>query len=127
VAATLAEDLEQLIADRHGFRPQVLVLSRDELRRAVTANPFAGAETDPRRVHLFFLAQPATTPDLPAVAQLKSDRENYQLNDRVFYLHAPDGIGRSRLAARVERCLGVATTARNSRTVFQVLAMATAD
>jgi uncharacterized protein (DUF1697 family) len=41
-------------------------------------------------------------------------------------LHAPDGIGRSRLAARVEQLLGVEATARNWRTVSKVAALAAA-
>jgi uncharacterized protein (DUF1697 family) len=36
----------------------------------------------------------------------------------------PEGIGRSKFAARAERLLGVAGTARNWRTVTQLLAMA---
>jgi uncharacterized protein (DUF1697 family) len=41
-----------------------------------------------------------------------------------LYLHAPEGIGRSRLAARAESLLGVAATARNWRTVTQLLELA---
>ncbi|HVW02493.1 MAG TPA: hypothetical protein VHB77_19210 [Planctomycetaceae bacterium] len=44
-----------------------------------------------------------------------------------FYLHTPDGIGRSKLAANAERHLAVAATARNSRTVEKLLEMALAD
>ena len=42
----------------------------------------------------------------------------------MFYLHAPDGIGRSKLAANIEKVLGVPTTARNWRTVRKVMEMA---
>jgi uncharacterized protein (DUF1697 family) len=42
----------------------------------------------------------------------------------VFYLHAPDGIGRSKLASRVEKHLGVTATARNFRTVEKLMALA---
>jgi len=41
----------------------------------------------------------------------------YLLTDSAFYLYAPDGVGRSRLASNVERCLAVPATARNWRTV----------
>lgn len=41
-----------------------------------------------------------------------------------LYLHAPNGIGRSRLAATAEQCLGVETTSRNWRTLCKVAAMA---
>ena len=55
---------------------------------------------------------------------IKSERERFFLGDGVFYLHAPDGIGRSKLAANVERLLGVRATARNWRTVGKVMEMA---
>jgi len=45
------------------------------------------------------------------------------LTDRVFYLNAPDGIGRSKLADYVEKYLGVTTTARNFRTVEKLMTM----
>jgi uncharacterized protein (DUF1697 family) len=44
--------------------------------------------------------------------------------DQVFFLHAPEGVGRSRLAARVEKLLGVPVTDRNWRTVCKILEMA---
>jgi uncharacterized protein (DUF1697 family) len=42
----------------------------------------------------------------------------------VAYLHAPDGIGRSKLAARLEKALGVAGTGRNWRSVGKILEIA---
>jgi len=50
--------------------------------------------------------------------------ESYVLTDRAFYLHAPDGVGRSKLAANAEKYLGVATTARNYRTIEKLVSMA---
>jgi len=55
---------------------------------------------------------------------LRGERERFQLIDRVFYLHAPDGIGRSKLAANAERLLGVPMTDRNWRTVRALWDMA---
>ena len=46
--------------------------------------------------------------------------ERFRLTDNALYLHAPEGIGRSRFASRAERCLGVAATARNWRTVSKL-------
>ena len=61
--------------------------------------------------------------DLGALESIKSDRERFALKDRVFYLHAPEGIGRSKFAANTEKLLGVAITGRNWRTVRKVMAM----
>ena len=56
--------------------------------------------------------------------EYRAGSERYRLVQRVFYLYAPDGIGRSKLAAQVERRLGVPATARNFRTVTKIRAMA---
>ena len=116
-----SEQSATVIADAHGFRPQVVVLEVVELQRAVEQNPFPDGE--PKAVQLYFLTEPAT-PDEQAIEALRANSERYVAAETVFYLHAPDGIGRSKLAAKVERCLGVATTARNLRTVNKLLAMA---
>jgi len=102
----------------------VLVLESEEFEKAVRSNPFPEAESEPKSLHAYFLATPPERPDLEALEGIKGDRERFVLGDRVFYLHAPDGIGRSRLAARAEKLLGVPATARNWRTVRKVKDMA---
>ena len=75
-------------------------------------------------LHLFFLASVPENPDLKTLESYRRDSERFALEGKVFYLHAPDGIGRSKVAARAERALGVAATARNWRSVGKTLAMA---
>jgi len=123
--------LEQLIADAidgaFGFRPNVLVLSADNFAAALAANPYPEGLDDPKTVHFSFLAEPASNADLPALEALRAESERFHLTGEVFYLHAPDGIGRSKLAAQVERHLGVAATARNLRSVMKIAALAGID
>jgi len=57
---------------------------------------------------------------------LKKDSERFRLIGRVFYLHAPEGVGRSKLASGSERLLGVPMTDRNWNTVCKLREMATA-
>ena len=123
-ASLLSGRIMAAIKERHGFEPRVLVLGSDELEQAVRSNPFPEAESEPRTLHAYFLASPPERPDLDALEGMKGDRERYDLGEGVFYLHAPDGIGTSRLAANVERLLGVPATARNWRTVRKVMDMA---
>jgi uncharacterized protein (DUF1697 family) len=122
--ARLAEDLTAAISKSHGFEPRVLILSRSELERAADGNPFPKAKENPQTLHLFFLAELPKKPDLKALESLKAGREAFALTNRIFYLYTPDGFGRSKLAARAERLLGVEATARNWRTVTTLLAMA---
>jgi uncharacterized protein (DUF1697 family) len=123
-SARLAKQVSAAVLRRHGFEPRVLVLSRGELARAASANPFPEAGDHPTSLHLFFLAARPARPDLPAMEALKAQSERFALKGKVFYLHTPDGFGTSRLASRAERLLGVDATARNWRTVTTVLQMA---
>ncbi|MEW5975079.1 MAG: DUF1697 domain-containing protein [Acidobacteriota bacterium] len=122
--ARLARQLPTEIQMRHGFQPQVFLLSLAALRRAMANNPFPEAEADPGSLHLGFLAAAPKNPDLEKLNSLKKGSERFHLDDGVFYLHAPEGVGRSKLAASAEKLLGVAMTDRNWRTVCKISELA---
>ena len=123
-ASLLSNKIRAAIKKSHVFEPQVLLLEPEDIDRAVESNPFPEAESEPKSLHVHFLASMPKKPDLGALESIKSDRERFVLKDGVLYLHAPDGIGRSKLAANAEKLLGVAITGRNWRTVCTVMEMA---
>jgi uncharacterized protein (DUF1697 family) len=121
----LSNQISAAIKKRRGFDPHVLLLELKDLERVIQQNPFpAEAETDPKALHAGFLAATPQRPDLKTLESLKSDSERFRLIGRVFYLHAPEGVGRSKLAAKSERLLGVPMTDRNWRTVRTLWQMA---
>jgi uncharacterized protein (DUF1697 family) len=124
-ASLLSSKIRAAIKESHGFEPQVLLLTPEEMVRAIESNPFPEAESEPKTLHVHFLASMPKDPDLGTLESIKSDRERFALKDKVFYLHAPDGIGKSKLAANAEKLLGVAVTSRNWRTVCKVMTMLT--
>ena len=123
-ASLLSNKIRAAIRNRRGFEPQVLLLEPEEIEKAVESNPFPEAESEPKTLHAYFLASMPKNPDLDALEGIKSERERFVLKDGIFYLHAPDGIGRSKLAANAEKLLGVSATARNWRTVRKLMEMA---
>ena len=50
----------------------------------------------------------------------KNEFRKIYLNEQKFYLYKPEGFGRPKLAARVEKLLGVPATARNWNTVLKL-------
>ena len=122
-APELADRISAAVNESHGFRPKVLLLEVDELKEAIAANPFPEAEAHPKSLHLFFLASVPENPDLKTLESYRRDSERFALKGKVFYLQAPDGIGRSKVAARAEKALGVAATARNWRSVGRILGL----
>lgn len=116
----LAAEIGAAIGESHGFVPRIMLLTLADLQTAVSQNPFPATDEQYKTLHFYFLDSTPANPDLAGLASLKRDSEQFELIDTVFYLHAPDGIGRSKLAEKVERALGVATTARNWRTVSKI-------
>lgn len=119
----LIQEMGDATAAQFGFRPSILLLTADEFLAAVANNPFPEAIDEPRSLHYFFLESRPDSPDLDGIVQLATPTERFQLIDTVFYLHAPDGLGRSKFAASVERKIGVPATARNYNTIQKLSAL----
>ena len=119
----LSDSISTRIKKRHGFAPFVLLLSLEELEKIVANNPFPEVQTDPKVLHIGFLASVPKEPNLKTLESLRGENERFRLVDNAFYLYAPNGVGRSKLAANTERLLGSSMTDRNWRTVSKVLEM----
>ncbi len=124
-ADVLIEKIQKLLRRHYAFQPDVLVLTEEELYDAKRLNPFPRAAADPKTLHFYFMSEPVADPDMSQIQDAAVPSERFKLIGRVFYLHAPDGVGYSKLAANVEKFLGVVVTARNYRTVGKLLAMLT--
>lgn len=122
-AAELSRSLADLINTKYRFRPEVLVLTADNFSKIVDETPFAVRPGAENRLHIWFLQKPASGVNTARLAELAAASERFVQTRTAFYLHAPDGIGRSKLANKVEQCLGVQATARNFRTVGKILGM----
>ncbi|RFB79287.1 DUF1697 domain-containing protein [Methylovirgula sp. 4M-Z18] len=122
-AAAWSKRIGAAVEKAHGFRPAVLMLRTADLDAAIKANPFPMDNEDPKALHLVFLAAAPAKLDRAGFDALKVGREAYALHGNVFYFFAPDGIGRSKLGAKMGKLLGQGT-ARNWRTVLQLQEMA---
>jgi len=117
----LAGKIERLVKEKFDCAPTVVVISKAELAAAIRGNPFPGAHQNHKLLHLYFFASPPRPPDIEPLARLDAGREEFGLKGCVFYLWTPDGFPDSILRSRIERCLGVPATARNWRTVNELL------
>ena len=123
----LADEIGNGLFARFGFRPLILLLTRDELRQVLADNPFRHIHSVDETLHCFFLFKPATAPDTNGLNAARSAREQWVLKNGVLFLSAPDGFGQSKLAAKVEKLIGVPATARNWRTITQLCEIADAQ
>jgi uncharacterized protein (DUF1697 family) len=108
------------INEKFDFEPHLLVLEKSEFEASVKNNPYS--PTEGKMSHLYFCSK-LPEPNLERLISLKAPSEEYELKENMFYLYAPDGIGRSKLAAKVESCLRVPATARNLNTINKIAQM----
>jgi len=123
-AALLTKKISAAVARRYKFKPHVFVLGLHEFGQVLRSNPFPDAESVPNTLHVYFLESAPDKMTVKALQNVKRDNERIYLGKNVLYLHAPDGVGRSKLAKQAERLLGVQVTARNWRTVCRIMELA---
>lgn len=112
--------LESAIGGAFSLTVNVVIRSAAEMRKAVEANPFE----DVANVHVAFLS---IAPAAAAVRSLEPDTyapEVFVLSGREIYLYLPNGMGRSRLPAYLDRRLKVGATVRNWNTTAKLSEMA---
>lgn len=119
-AANISKDIGQSVFNEFGFKPSVVTISAEQLRIAIQQCPYDALVHEPKSIHYFFLSERPKKADGDALQNLKHPSEQYTIGTDVFYLFAPEGIARSKLAAGAEAKLGVPTTARNYRTVAKL-------
>jgi uncharacterized protein (DUF1697 family) len=127
--AGLADALEAEIAGRLSVRSAVVVVSAPDLTQVIADNPFPAA-ANPKYLHAVFRRDAFDEDGIAAVAAaVRRSRESGSKDDavvvgRTLYMHTPDGLGRSELAAQLARTkVQSAGTARNWATVTRLMAM----
>jgi len=118
--AAEAAEIASSIDERRGFSPAVMVFDAAEVARHLRASPFGSA--DPSQAFLVFVdGDIGALGDLDALA---TNGEEWEAIDGVLHLHCPNGIGRSKLGAKLAGAKRAPTTARNLRTISKVLELA---
>ena len=124
----VATDVETLLAESFGLDVRVVVRTRDELAAVVERNPLGKVATNPKRYQVTFLESPLDAAVLEKLEAVATEGERVEHAGRELYAWHPDGVGRSKLAVLLAgKGLGVTATARNWRTVTQLVELADAD
>jgi uncharacterized protein (DUF1697 family) len=121
----LSGKIEKELLKRFGFCVPVVSRTDDEIGETVSKNPFLKERgIDPEKLHVMFLS------DVPAARAVKkldaflTAPEQCRWIGKVMYLYLPNGVAESKLMkSPLDRILSVTTTARNWKTVNQLLQM----
>jgi uncharacterized protein (DUF1697 family) len=119
-AASAAARLERALTGDLGITARVVVLTAREVAAIVRKNPLAEVTTNPSRLLVAVLAEPADRRRLVPLVRQDWAPDAMALGPRVAYLWCPAGILQSRLLEAVSRTLGEAVTSRNWGTMTKL-------
>lgn len=123
---SLAAELAGAIEKRFGFGVEVIVRDHAYLRAVAEACPFPAAELEARQLHVTYYSAPVDPERFTEIDQAAYLPEEFRLGDRALYLYAPEGLGRSKLAAHLSKPRlnkGLTATSRNWNTVVKLVEM----
>jgi uncharacterized protein (DUF1697 family) len=127
-AKRVGTDVERLLKKRFDLDVRVVVRTRAELAAVVDRDPFAKIATDPKRYQVTFLESQLGADVVRKLEAVATDSERVKHVGREVYACHPEGVGRSKLAVLLAgKGLGVTATARNWKTVTQLLDLAAGD
>src|SRR6185295_5405603 len=117
-AAAVAKSLAAAFASEFGSAAKILLRTAAEWDQLIAGNPYAkAAAADPTKVHAALCEGTPDKQQLTALLKKTAGPEAFTTAKGVIYLRAPDGLGRSKFAAGLERACGVPATLRNWRTI----------
>lgn len=120
--AATASRISETIRDSFGLEVPVVLRALDELRSAVTRNPFGGEMPDHGKPHVVFLSAEPARHGAERLDPGRSPGDQFVLSGREIFVRYAAGAGTSKLTTDYfERTLGVTATARNVPTVERLI------
>jgi uncharacterized protein (DUF1697 family) len=117
VISTIAE----LCLSEFAFDKAIFAPTLGEWHDLIENNPFPEAATQaPTTIHAALLESRPEAQDLERLRAHAEAGEELEVIGGVAYLHTPHGFGRSKLAEKFDKWIGVTNTARNWNTVLKL-------
>ena len=124
----IAARISAALAERFGFEVPCLVRTGAYLEAVIKACPFPADTLEGKQLHAVFYSADVTADRYADIDQAAFLPEEFRLGEQVMYLYAPNGLGRSELAAALAkpagRLKGIQATGRNWNSVKALAEMA---
>jgi uncharacterized protein (DUF1697 family) len=117
IIATIAD----LCRKHFNFDKAIFAPTLAEWDEIIARNPFAkAARSTPTTVHAALLESTPKQEDVERIRALAVIGEAIEISNQVAFLHTPHGFGRSKMAEKFDKWIGVTNTARNWNTVLNL-------
>lgn len=124
--AALSKKLGECIVKDFGFSCEVILRSREEMKKIIDGNPFSEEPgIDPSKLHVVFLSEPPAAAGVKKLRELTLAPDRAHASGKEIYFYFPNGVSGSSLWKHaLDKVTGVAGTMRNWRTVTTLNQMA---
>ncbi|QYO68289.1 DUF1697 domain-containing protein [Leptolyngbya sp. 7M] len=113
---------EAAIATEFERQVPVMIRSRSDVVRIISANPFDGEFESHKEMHVLFLKDEMPLDKQQQLIEAATPPERFAIVGREIYCHLPMGVADSLLGkSYIEKKLKLAVTARNWRTVQKLV------
>jgi len=120
------EKVAAICAAAFGFDKAIYAVTREEWGEVIAGNPFPNAVEPGNLLHAAWLGNQPAAGTVEALRAFATNGERIEVVGNAAYLHTPNGFGRSKLAEKFDKGIGVPNTARNWNTVLKLAEMAAA-
>ncbi|MFD2099784.1 DUF1697 domain-containing protein [Flagellimonas iocasae] len=122
-----SRDLEQLVFEAilkdFGFEVPTLVVTGNDIKKVLDANPFADKE-EQNKLYYVLLKQPPQKELTQQLEEVSFENEAFHITEKCVYLMCKKGYGNSKLNNNlIERKLKVEATTRNQKTMEKLWEM----
>ena len=114
--------LETAISDQFRISISVVLRTPQRLKTVVDRNPFN--QVDSSKLHIGFMTEEPSAATVRMLDTRRFQPEEFAVRGSELYLHLPNGMGRAKLPAYLDRQLKVPTTIRTWNTVVKLLELA---
>ena len=114
------EKVAQICRAEFDFAKSIHALTLEEWSALIAGNPFPAAVSAPKFLHAAVLAKQPEQKNIEAIRAFAKDGEDLAVVGKVAYIHTPNGYGKSRMAEKFDRLIGVENTARNWNSVLKL-------
>jgi uncharacterized protein (DUF1697 family) len=115
------ETAADLCLEHFGFDKAIFAPTLEEWGELIARNPFPqAAQSAPVTVHAALLENTPEPENIERLQGCLTEGEGFEVIHDVAYLHTPHGFGKSKLAERFDKWIGVTNTARNWNTVLKL-------
>ena len=117
--------IETALLKLKGLHAPVLARQAGELSEIARENPFLKEGTDPRELHVGFLALKPTQAQIALLDPKRSPPDEFRVRGKEIYFRFPKGLARTKLTNQYfDSRLGTVCTIRNWNTVMKLNEMA---